>query len=108
MRAALGAALVVQDDVTLLAETRQNEVAPLNRTGFLRAEAVEFDRQDGAVAKAIGPAVHGLVHRSDLAVAVSGLTLRGRPGLLELAQNAEAGVGCPRIPQLAVCEISRE
>ena len=108
VRAALGAALVVEDDVTLLAETRQDDVPPLDRAGFLRSEAVELDRQDGAVAKAVRPGAYDLVHRADLAVAVSGLTLRGRPGLLELAQNAEAGVGGPGVPELAVCEISRE
>src|SRR5438094_451681 len=77
VRAALGTALVVEDDVALLAKTRQDDVAPLDRAGLLGAEAVQLDRQDGAVAKAVRPGAYDLVHRADLAVAVSGLTLRG-------------------------------
>src|SRR5439155_18941035 len=102
VRAALGAALVVEDDVALLAEARQDDVAALDRARFLRPEAVQLDRQDGAVAKAVRAGVHGLVHRADLAVRISGLTFRGRSGLLELAQHAEPGVGGSRIPQRAV------
>ncbi len=81
MCSALGDALVVEDDVTLFAETPQDDVAALDRTVFLRTEAVELDREDGAVAKATSaPYLRAsYIVRTSPSVG-SGLALRGRAG----------------------------